>query len=222
MKITVADVRQFAAANAGKRFTTLARKRPFTIWANKRGIRIRIPSGSYFAIKPDVLERYVASFNGSKPKDRFKTSIYPRPFRETSYMARIFYELTAQHSPRVAAVDDGLNDLDDIPPGTDSPDRARQTSEIVKRNPRVRVYVLKRSGGRCEYCGALGFKMTNGKHYVEAHHIIALAKDGKDTVSNVIALCPDHHRQAHFSVEARQLETRFAVRIRAINAKRRK
>jgi 5-methylcytosine-specific restriction protein A len=104
---------------------------------------------------------------------------------------------------------DGLNDLGDAPTGEESPDRALVTGLVVIRDSKVRNYILKRAGGSCEYCGNLGFKMKNGRHYIEAHHVIVLSKQGKDTVENVIALCPNHHREAHFGAEAEALEKDF-------------
>ena len=56
--------------------------------------------------------------------------------------------------------------------------------------------------------------MTNGERYIEAHHIIALSNQGKDTVDNVIALCPEHHRQAHYGHEAEDLEVKFADTVK--------
>ena len=55
----------------------------------------------------------------------------------------------------------------------------------------------------------MGFLMENGRHYLEAHHIIALSNSGKDTVDNVIALCPQHHRQAHYGADAESIEEEF-------------
>lgn len=47
--------------------------------------------------------------------------------------------------------------------------------------------------------------MASGQRYLEAHHIVALACDGPDTVENVVALCPNHHREAHFGVDAEKI-----------------
>ena len=58
--------------------------------------------------------------------------------------------------------------------------------------------------------------MGNGSRYVEAHHIIALGNDGPDTPDNVIGLCPEHHRQAHFGANAEKLESEF---MRVLNSK---
>lgn len=109
----------------------------------------------------------------------------------------------------------GLLDLANPPAGSDIPDRALTSGWSVVRDSKVRAYVIDQAGGRCEYCGKEGFLMSNGKRYTEAHHIIALSAQGKDVVENVIALCPEHHREAHFGVNAEKLETEFIKCIRS-------
>jgi 5-methylcytosine-specific restriction enzyme A len=38
------------------------------------------------------------------------------------------------------------------------------------------------------------------------HHIVALANDGVDRMTNVIALCANHHREAHFGEQRDKIE----------------
>ena len=102
-----------------------------------------------------------------------------------------------------------LIDLDDVPDGALVPDLLRLEGFAYKRNRMVRDHVVRRSKGRCEYCGEEGFLMANGDRYIEAHHIISLGNDGPDTVSNVIGLCPKHHREAHFGEGAIGLNNAF-------------
>lgn len=109
-----------------------------------------------------------------------------------------------------------LDDLDAPPTGSGAPDRAKRTLHVFQRDPAVRAHVVKRARGCCEYCGRQGFLLPNGNHYVEAHHIIALAKQGPDTLENVIALCPEHHREAHFGTEAENLERGCLKRLQEI------
>lgn len=104
-------------------------------------------------------------------------------------------------------------DLDSPPAGNDNPDRAQHVSSDFRRDPAVRDHVLRLANGACEYCGEPGFLMPNGNRYLEAHHIIALANSGRDTVDNVIAVCPGHHREAHYGSEAEKLEMEFLERI---------
>ena len=112
-----------------------------------------------------------------------------------------------------------IDDLSDVPEGSAVPDRAKKvvTQVVIKRDNRVRAYALKRAAGRCEYCNTQGFLMENGGFYLEAHHIIALCDSGRDTVNNVIALCPQHHRQAHYGKDAESLEAEFVSTLKKLN-----
>jgi 5-methylcytosine-specific restriction protein A len=113
--------------------------------------------------------------------------------------------------------DNAIDDLANVPEGNNLPDRASAIVKIIKRDNRVRAYVVKRPKGKCEYCGERGFETANGKFYVETHHIIALCDSGRDTVDNVIALCPQHHREAHYGKDAESLEARFVAKLKEIN-----
>jgi 5-methylcytosine-specific restriction protein A len=112
---------------------------------------------------------------------------------------------------------DAIEDLNDVPPGVDEPEKVYRTSASYARDSKVRSYVIARANGNCEYCGEKGFLMADGKsYYVEAHHIIALADDGKDTPENVIALCPKHHREAHFGKNREQLEAEMTSFLKSL------
>jgi 5-methylcytosine-specific restriction protein A len=110
-----------------------------------------------------------------------------------------------------------IDDLSEIPQGKKVPDRAKKITEFVKRDNKVRAYVIRRAQGHCEYCGIRGFALPDGSYYVETHHIIALGDSGCDMVNNVIALCPTHHRQAHYGADAENLEGKFSRKLEALN-----
>ena len=103
--------------------------------------------------------------------------------------------------------------------GTDTPDRAKVTGLVYARDPRIRASVMKRANGKCEYCGVPGFKKPNGSRYLECHHIIALADVGKDRMTNVIALCPNDHREAHFGERGDELEKGMIEKVKALQGK---
>jgi len=113
-------------------------------------------------------------------------------------------------------VSPGIDDIPEKPLGNQCPDRALVSGVVVVRDPSVRAHVVRRARGKCEYCGIQGFSLPNGKYYVEVHHIIYLAKDGPDTLENVIALCPSHHREAHFGVKAEALEKELLEKLKII------
>lgn len=110
-------------------------------------------------------------------------------------------------------VGDAIDDLDQPDIGNTNPKRGSYSATFIVRDDRVRKRVLKRAQGRCEHCGELGFKRLNGSYFVEAHHIISLAEQGPDTLDNVIALCPNHHREAHFGEGREQLEAEFIAKL---------
>lgn len=102
-----------------------------------------------------------------------------------------------------------LDDIDTDETGSDRPKYRKAMASGFVRNPKVRLKVLERANGRCEYCSALGFLKDIGGRYLETHHIISLSKNGPDRLSNVIALCPNHHRQAHFGEDWEALQAEF-------------
>ncbi|PWE16449.1 HNH endonuclease [Marinicauda salina] len=84
-------------------------------------------------------------------------------------------------------------------------EQSERTGLVFNRDGRVRDAALRRAAGKCEYCGAPGFKTTSGALYLETHHIIPLAEGGADNISNVIAICPNDHRRAHFGENASKI-----------------
>lgn len=86
--------------------------------------------------------------------------------------------------------------------------------EPFVRSAEVRARVLTRSGGVCESCGSPGFLLPDGRRFLETHHIIPLSEDGPDTDANVIAICPNEHREAHYGKSASDIRLRFEVIVR--------
>lgn len=118
---------------------------------------------------------------------------------------------------RGAEIENAVDDLSDVPEGNNFPDRSKVVVQVIKRDNRVRAHAIKRANGKCEYCHVRGFQTINGGFYVEAHHIIALCDSGRDTVDNVLALCPQHHRQAHYGIDAESLELEFIKILKKLN-----
>lgn len=88
--------------------------------------------------------------------------------------------------------------------------QAERVVNVYSRSATVRLAVLERAAGCCEYCGIEGFLTHSGQIYLETHHIVPLHRGGVDNTSNVVALCPLHHREIHFG--ARSNEMSEAVR----------
>jgi len=108
----------------------------------------------------------------------------------------------------ISQENDAINDL-----GSDTPEKIPVSGVTYARDPKVRRAVLLRAKGKCELCGKQGFLQPNGERYLEAHHIIALANEGADRIGNVIALCPEHHREAHFGKRRNELEQEMIANL---------
>ena len=88
----------------------------------------------------------------------------------------------------------------------EQPERREKLVDVYVRSPDVRRRVLARAAGHCELCGRAGFVTGAGQIYLETHHVYPLATGGNDHESNVVALCPDDHRRAHFSADANTIQ----------------
>lgn len=60
---------------------------------------------------------------------------------------------------------------------------------------------------------------TMGKIYLETHQVIPLSEDGPDKLSNVVALCANHHRQAHFGESRKKIRKALRDRLRRPEAR---
>lgn len=116
------------------------------------------------------------------------------------------------------AGDTFLDSLDDCPRvdpallGSDGAARRPVVRSEVERDPRVRTTVINRSTG-CERQGCGEGKRFPG--FLDVHHILG-AEHG-DRVWNCVALCPNCHREAHYSPDADALNEQlltYASRFR--------
>lgn len=88
----------------------------------------------------------------------------------------------------------------------------RQASVLIREcSATVRQSVLRRAKGVCELCGQRGFTTASGSIYLETHHVVSLADDGPDHESNVVAICPQDHRRAHFAAERDAISARLTA-----------
>ncbi|WP_370200428.1 HNH endonuclease [Roseibium sp.] len=80
------------------------------------------------------------------------------------------------------------------------PTKRLATVEVFERNPDVIAEALEQANGVCGACGRKGpFKRRrDGSLFLEVHHIKPLSDGGDDALDNVIALCPNCHRNEHF------------------------
>ncbi len=66
-------------------------------------------------------------------------------------------------------------------------------SKQYKRSNYLMALIKKLRGYKCQICQETILK-ENGEYYIEACHIIAKSDGGKDTLSNILILCPNHHK----------------------------
>ncbi|MBN8033027.1 HNH endonuclease [Vibrio vulnificus] len=86
------------------------------------------------------------------------------------------------------------------------PEKETVSVTLYKRDPLVVAETLRLANGYCELCEVKSpFKTKSGRDYLEVHHVIPLSKQGSDTVSNTVALCPNCHRMLHFGDNAEEM-----------------
>lgn len=66
--------------------------------------------------------------------------------------------------------------------------------EAYKRDNKIIALIKRLRDLSCQLCGGYILK-SDGRKYVEAAHIIAKHLKGGETLSNIILLCPNHHKE---------------------------
>jgi len=92
-----------------------------------------------------------------------------------------------------------------------------RTGRVYVRDRSVRERALRRARGFCEWCRSPGFIAVSGEIYLETHHIDPLFEEGPDDLSNVIALCPNDHRRAHWGSDRVTLRAAMRARVRDLS-----
>jgi hypothetical protein len=99
-------------------------------------------------------------------------------------------------------------------PSAAKPEKHQVIATVHDRNPAVRQSALARAEGKCQLCGSPGFVLPNGQVFLETHHVIPLADNGPDSEYNVVALCPNHHREAHYGRNSEDIQQRLLKVLR--------
>lgn len=84
---------------------------------------------------------------------------------------------------------------------------------VRNRAAATKQYVITRSSGKCEGCNIPAPFKTRTGPYLECHHLYRVADGGSDDPLNVIALCPNCHRRAHYSVGARDFNQELMAKV---------
>jgi HNH endonuclease len=109
----------------------------------------------------------------------------------------------------IVQLDSAMDDINLSNDRNDDPRYRELMSRAYRRDSKVRDQVLQRASGRCEYGACVPFISRSGRPYLEAHHVVSLAADGDDAISNVIALCANHHRESHSGENWEALNAEF-------------
>lgn len=84
------------------------------------------------------------------------------------------------------------------------PEIKQRVSSYIERGA-IANRIKSLTGGKCLVCEALGqpvfsFFKSNGDYYVETHHVeqVSTIKMGVLSITNLITVCANHHRQLHY------------------------
>ena len=102
---------------------------------------------------------------------------------------------------------------------TARPEVREQRRRAFERSKVIKTYVLSRAKGKCEACGIKAHFVTEkNQPYLEEHHIRRLSDGGPDDPAWTIALCPNCHQRAHYSVDKEQFNRELRQRVLEIEA----
>ena len=193
----------YVAINMRKEAQRLDQMRAKPLWVKRA---FRMDEAIMTAFKDQLVLRVVV--NEGEMRDAWnpnaKASVVKRrlldpvPWHVSSYDLSTGSAVLLRGEAVIAATDQF--DLDSTE--TPAPEQVMISGKIFLRNSSVRAAALARSKGHCEFCGQPGFITSNGQAFLETHHIIPLSEGGSDVITNVAALCANHHREAHHGVRA--------------------
>jgi 5-methylcytosine-specific restriction protein A len=86
--------------------------------------------------------------------------------------------------------------LHDEPAGIAEERRRYLTREAVRRDRDLVDHLRELYAGECQICGWAP-RTQYGAEICEAHHVRWLSRGGDDALSNLVLICPNHHRAIH-------------------------
>jgi hypothetical protein len=78
------------------------------------------------------------------------------------------------------------------------PDKRREVVLEFTKNERLLKYIKALYGFKCQICG-FTFETKNGGFYSETHYLEFPWDDGKDSLDNLIILCPNHKKMFEYA-----------------------
>lgn len=192
--------------------------KPRPDWPNRYGVALKDFKLIEPAISLSAIQRHIP---------RLKWANYPRSIATPNeQLAHQIRELIRNRRKT------GLPDLDDDALYKSNVDELRRVAIMSARNvaPKkerqavyrarslaIKLYVLKRSNGRCEHCkDNAPFLKPDGTPYLEPHHTTRVSDDGPDHPSCVVAICPNCHRRAHYAEDAEAFNMQLKKLLRKL------
>ena len=115
-----------------------------------------------------------------------------------------------------------LEEIVDVDVDVDNDQKPQKTTietTVFIRNSCISELAKRKAAGICQLClDAAPFKNRDGQPYLETHHIEWLSRDGEDSLSNTVALCPNCHRKMHV-VDSEQDKQYLKSRVQALTKK---
>ena len=123
-------------------------------------------------------------------------------YKNHRVIEQVVFETAFQLKVEDALKDKQMSRISRLSKRSGKSNRIQTISYSFERDPDVVAEALFRANGTCERCRkpAPFIRKSNGAKYLEVHHIVPLSEDGLDTVHNVLALCPNCHREVHHGV----------------------
>ena len=191
-----ANIRQFGVEMGSAGHPNLEMRAARLDLALQTAVRDRLPV-RVIVLAGDIMDAENPDSEASKVQNRL---LDPEPWSVTSYDL-MTGDSTLTRGTRPERFVDQF-----IIPEIHEQEKHSFIGEAFTRDPDVRRQALERAEGKCEYCSQSGFVMPDGRIYLESHHVLPLSEGGADSILNVAALCPNHHREAHYG------KTRMTIR----------
>lgn len=111
-------------------------------------------------------------------------------------------DIATKSESELADIPEGLRELEER--GRKDPKRQARLSYTIERGS-IGQKIKREREGRCQFCEALdlpavAFLKKDGIPYAEAHHVVPVGAMAPGSLgrANIVVLCPNHHRQAHY------------------------
>lgn len=89
-----------------------------------------------------------------------------------------------------------VNELSNVKP--DEPETITVMQKVFKRDNKTIAQLKILRKFKCQICGTT-IQIKNGRFYAEGAHIISKCKKGNELPSNILILCPNHHKEFDLS-----------------------